>query len=391
MTNNRVFITIVIPTHNRKDILEKCLEALSNQSYPQDRYEILVIDDGSTDGTKALLEKLSKEIGNLRYMSQEQGGPAKARNLGINKAKGPIILITGDDCIADNKLLEEHSKIHQRESNVAVLGRIEWSPDIEITPFMEYVGKTHQFNFPSIEQERRNVSFCYFYTSNISVAKNLLIKVGLFDEDFTDAVYEDVELGYRLWKAGLRIIYNDRALTYHHHPVTLRGYIQRQIRAGKAAVIFHQKHSEVSDELRMEDAVCPEIIENFYDSVLRYYYALGIQVGIKELNGEKIDQDKFIVPLEDLMERWRSKISDRLIRELKNEKQHVKNVQDTLNSEIEKKEALLRKMNEIITNLKLRNDWLENELKSYRDFAANVKASFPYRCYKSLKTLIRRG
>lgn len=380
------FISVVIPTHNRKDILKKCLKAFRDQTYPQDRYEIIVVDDGSTDGTKKMLEETSKEMANLRYFIQEMGGPATARNLGIDKAKGPIILFTGDDCIPAKKLLEEHNRIHSKERNVAVLGHIDWHHDLEVTPFMEFVGKTHQFTFSMAEQERLNVTFSLFYTSNISVGKDMLIEAGLFDEDFRDAVYEDAEIGYRLWKLGLRIVYNRRALTYHHHPVTLEEYINRQIRAGKAAVICHQKHPEISDILRMEDAVSPEIRVNFYDSVLRYYYAIGIQTGLKKLREEGIDETKFMVSFDDILEKWRSKISDRLLRRLKHENENAKKLLEQLNNERMDREKEDRKKNETIARLDGKNKFLEQELKSYREFADQVKATLPYRFYKSLKT-----
>lgn len=385
------FISVVIATYNRKDMLKKCIEAFRQQTYPEDRYEIVVIDDGSTDGTNKLLEEISKEMANLRFFSQKQGGQAKARNLGIPEAKGPLILFTGDDCIPDKKLLEEHNRIHQKERNVAVLGFIDWHPDLEVTPFMEFIARTHQFTFSIAERERHNVNFSLFYTSNVSVAKDSLLKVGLFDEDFTGYGYEDSELGYRLYKHGLRIIYNRRALTYHYHPVTLEKFIHRQIQSGKAAVIFQQKHPEITCPLRMEDAVSPEIIENFYDSVLQYYYSVGLQIGLKKLRGEGLDEAKFIVSFDELLERWRAKVSDRLLRRLKHENENAKKLLEQVNNERQAWEKDAGKKDETIARLDVKNKYLEQELKSYRDFSEKVKCTFQYRFYKSLKSLLGKS
>jgi len=109
----RRFVSVIIPTYNRKEILERTLRTYSDQTYPKDKFEVIVIDDGSTDGTEHVVKSL---VGGsnykLRYFRQDNKGPAAARNLGINEAAGEIVLITGDDCIPDPKLIEEHVRYH---------------------------------------------------------------------------------------------------------------------------------------------------------------------------------------------------------------------------------------------------------------------------------------
>ena len=390
MEEDRQFLSVVVPTHNRKDYLRKCLEALGDQSYPGDRYEIIVVDDGSTDGTKETLAEASKSITNLRYFSQPQGGPAKARNLGIEKAKGPIVLFTGDDCIADSRLLEEHNKSHRKNRNVAVLGHVDWHPDLEVTPFMDYIGRTFQFCYPRIEEESSCVSFCFFYTSNISVHKDIFSRTGLFDEDFKDAAFEDTEMGYRIWRAGFRIVYNRRALTYHYHPTTMRGFLERQIRCGMAAATLYSMHPELEDVIHIDDLTRPETRDEYYANALRYYYAVGLQKGLGIIDKELIEKENLPVGIDDLLKRWCSKSSDRLLRMLKDERRHLKKLQEALNGEIEERERRLREQDEIIRSLRGRSNWLEKELESYREFADKVIASLPYRFYKSLKTLLGR-
>lgn len=381
------FISVVIPTRDRRAILEKCLAALRAQTFPPDRFEVVVVDDGSADGTPEMLAGAARGMANLRHFTQAAGGPAKARNLGIRNARGPLILFTGDDCVAAPSLLTEHARVHGRERNVAVLGHIDWHPDLEVTPFMEYVGKTHQFTFPAIELEKRNVPFNFFYTSNISLRKELLPGAGAFDEEFTDAVCEDAELGYRLWRSGVRIVYHRQALTYHYHAVTLGEFIQRQLRMGKAAVTLAMKHPEISSIVYIDEAFSPEVRHRFYDAVLTYYRAAGMQIALSALKGESLDESRFAVPLEDILKGWGAKAADRISLSLARrteaarmwEREHVKARLDC--------DEARRKLDE----LDRAHRALLKELEHYRDFAEKVKATPPYRFYKALKALLGRA
>ena len=387
MTDNRMRLSVVIPTRDRKATLEKCLEAFRAQTLAPDSFEIIVVDDGSTDGTRELLKTIAGGMANLGHLSQEPGGPAKARNRGIREAKSPLILLTGDDCIPSPTLLEGHLAGHRESPRVAVLGHIAWHPDLEVTPFMEYVGRSHQFSFPIIAQERLSVPFGFFYTSNISVGKELLLRAGLFDEEFTDAVWEDAEMGYRLAKSGVRIVYERRAVTFHYHPVTLSQYIDRQIRAGKAAAVFYRKHPECSDMLRMEDAVSPEIRENFYDAALKYYYAVGVQAGLAELKGKGFDVAGFRVPLEDTLESWSGRTSARLLRRVRYEAGRAANLSGERDHALQE----LRQERERLASLDGKCRVIERDLALHRAFADRVKASIPYRTYKAIRVFLGRG
>lgn len=387
MTAHADFISVVIPTRDRREVLRKCLSAFAGQTYPADCREVIVVDDGSTDGTAGFLEETSRTMPNLRHFSQAAHSPAKARNLGIANARGPLVLLTGDDCIPHPRLLEAHQASHRKEKNVAVLGHIEWHPDLEVTPFMQFVGRTHQFTYPHIARHALNVPPWFFYTSNISAEKDLLTRAALFDEDFTDAAYEDAELGYRLSRAGVRIIYNRKALTYHDHPVTLEQYIRRQIRAGKAAVTFFRKHPEAADTLRMEDAASAELREQFYDAVLRYYYAVGLQAGIAAMNGAQFEEAGFMVPLDDILRSWNAKVTDRLLLRISRENARLK----TLEGENARLSGELGNEQARAVSAENRNSAIERTLAEYRAFAEKVKATLPYRIYHAIKALCGRG
>jgi len=244
-------ITIIIPTYNRKDTLKKCLNTVFNQTYPKTDYEVIIIDDGSTDGTEELVNSLLDDSPcAVRYFRQENKGPAAARNVGIKNAYGKIILFIGDDIIATPTLLEEHIKWHKDypDDNVAVLGYVTWSPEIKITPFMRWLEESGvQFGYPLIKKFD-DVPCDFFYTSNISLKREFLLENnGLFDEAFPYAAYEDIELAYRLSKKGLQIVYNEKAVAYHEHHIDQKSFSKRSKLAGRAKAIFHRKHPELRE------------------------------------------------------------------------------------------------------------------------------------------------
>jgi glycosyltransferase involved in cell wall biosynthesis len=295
-------ITVVIPTYNRKDTLKKCLNAVFNQSYPKAGYEVIVIDDGSTDGTEGLVSSLLNDSPcTLRYFKQEHKGPAAARNVGIKSAYGKIILFIGDDIIATPTLLDEHIKWHKDYSNdnVAVLGYVTWSPEIKITPFMRWLEKSGvQFGYSLIEKYD-DVPYNFFYTSNISMKRKFLLENnGFFDEEFPYAAYEDIELGYRLKKAGMILKYNNEAVGYHYHHTTLDDTCRRMIMVGESSQMLAKKLREEQNSslpnisllrkiVRRGRVVVRYLIARFYetraikgiifDYVMRYYTNIGVR------------------------------------------------------------------------------------------------------------------
>lgn len=239
-------LSVIIPVYNGKDILVKCLGRLFDQTYDRSKYEIVMVDDGSADGTDDLFKTVVANAPcEVRYFRQEHKGPAAARNLGIKNAKGRLILLFGADMMATGTLLEEHVRWHEKypENNVAVLGHIAWPPDMKVTPFLEWLEQGPQFGYPRIRCPE-DVSYEFFYSSNISLKKRFLLDNGLFDEDFPYAAFEDIELGYRLRKKGLRMVYNNKAMTYHEHRIDKDSFSKRSLLAGKSLRIFHQKHPE---------------------------------------------------------------------------------------------------------------------------------------------------
>jgi GT2 family glycosyltransferase/radical SAM superfamily enzyme YgiQ (UPF0313 family)/tetratricopeptide (TPR) repeat protein len=252
-------MSVVIPTYNRRAILRKTLLALMSQTLAPEKFEVIVVDDGSVDDTVSMVGQFNPSFG-LRVIAAEHAGANAARNLGVEAAQGRVVVITGDDMIPEPSFLEAHAAFHERHPSEldAMLGFIDWSPEISVTPFMKFIVSPEggqQFSFHEVRDGKAD--FRLFYTSNLSIKRDLLLKQPvLFDRDFTYPAYDDVELGYRLSQQGLQLHYNAMAVTSHHHEITLAGFVQRQRKAGHMAVVLARKHPELSRTLlKIDDAL----------------------------------------------------------------------------------------------------------------------------------------
>lgn len=250
-----MLLSVIIPTYNRSDILKKCLKAIFHQTLPKKDYEVIVVDDGSNDQTKATVKQLKQKYLNLFYFYQKNQGQGIARNKGLKHAKGDIIVFIGDDIIVVRDFLSEHLRFHLRFSkeNEAVLGFTSWHPKLRVNDFMRWItnGSSifglfggHQFAYEKLE-EKKEADFNFFYTSNISLKRSLLEKYP-FDPDFSGYGWEDIELGYRLYlQEGLRLYYNPAALGYHDHMMNEEVLAERMRNIGASARIFHHRYPEL--------------------------------------------------------------------------------------------------------------------------------------------------
>ncbi|MBF0573890.1 MAG: glycosyltransferase [Desulfamplus sp.] len=243
-------VSVIIPTYNRCKILYKVLIALERQTIDKYRFEVLIIDDGSTDETAQMVKEflISSKL-NIRYFFQENKKQGAARNLGIEYAEMPIIIFIGDDIVPSPHFIESHLIFHrslEEPNKSCVIGYTTWHKDIKVTPFMKYIGEFgHQFGYSLIEGIGP-LRFNFYYTSNLLIPTSLLKTLEhVFDEDFDVYGWEDIELGYRLEKLGTKLFYNRDGVAYHHHPVSVSSFCRRQQNVGRASNIFLKKHPEL--------------------------------------------------------------------------------------------------------------------------------------------------
>ena len=232
-------VSIVIPTFNRKPILEKCLFALENQKLNKniDKYEIVVVDDGSTDGTDLWIKKNKKILPHVVLYEQEHGGPALGRNLGVIKSKYEIIIFIDSDLIVlDNFLISHVNKLMSY-----------WRKDNKKCFTYGSVINTSNFENPQNEKYKLlDTSFAYFATGNVAISKELILNVGLFDTSFSLYGWEDLELGERFKKIGTKLIKCPEAVGFHWHPKfecdQIESLIIQEKERAKMARVFYKKH-----------------------------------------------------------------------------------------------------------------------------------------------------
>ena len=272
-------LTVVMPTYNRSDLLGRSIRGLLEQTAAPRDYEIVVVDDGSTDATPEVLDGVAAPEERFRFYRQENKGPAAARNVGVINARGDIILFTGDDCLPDSHLIEEHLKAYDEAGDVGVIGLVTWHPEIEITPFMAFLETGPQFGFGQIDNPE-DVPIWHFYTANCSVPRHWIEEAGGFDEDFRHAAFEDMELAYRMKTCGLRFIYREEAKTYHHHPTTFQQHLRRQRVTGMSAALLYRKHPELKVDLGIAHAARMTTALKFWEAATEYAFALGVREGL---------------------------------------------------------------------------------------------------------------
>lgn len=248
-------LSIVIPAYNREDVAKESIDSLFSQSLDKKRYEVIVVDDASTDDTFKILKELRSDYPIRIFRNNHNRGPAATRNFGVKQAVGNIILFLDVDIIAVPKLLEKHYNWHQRrpEKEFALVGKTAWHQDLKTTPFMRWLESGGPMvDFTGLEKDAET-NFLNFYTGNVSLKKKLFLENGGFDENFSAAgspAYEDTELGLRLQKAGMRLFYSEEALGYHNDFKTLEDVCARRYVYGKAIGKFREKHPEIKSYFR---------------------------------------------------------------------------------------------------------------------------------------------
>ncbi len=265
-------MTVVIPTHNRAQLLDQALASLSRQSVGSESFEVMVVDDGSADNTAEVCRQWGKHLF-LDYQRIEHAGTAAAKNAGIRAASAPLLFFFDDDDIAAENLLAEHLRTHARYplENAAVLGYTDWASTLEVSPVMRFITDVGLYLFAYsyvADGERRGFEF--FWSGRLSCKKSLLDRLGLFHDKFVFGC-EDIELGFRLSKLlvkerlrssafdigdddsdarkllkdfGVAVIFNRRAVQHMNRPITFDEFCARCERQGRAQGRFSRLHTD---------------------------------------------------------------------------------------------------------------------------------------------------
>ncbi len=227
-------LTLQLCTFNRAHLLERVLDACFDQTLAPDRYEVVLVNDGSSDDTPAVIER-ARALATCRFtvIDQANAGLARARNAGIAQSDGRRIAFIDDDVLPTPVFAEEHLRSDARHGDVVVRGA---------------VINTESFDrLPQPRWSLKNASANWFWTSNVSVRRSRLDAAGgRFDESFSEYGWEDIELGLRLRALGTKAVFNRRAVAFHYKPrpagTNVAGML-RQVRAqARTAIKLQELH-----------------------------------------------------------------------------------------------------------------------------------------------------
>ena len=223
-------VSVVIPTKNRSALLAQTIEHIESQTIARDLYEVIVIDNDSTDDTRNVLEQKAKIYPNIRFGLQEKPGAAATRNAGLRMAKSELIVFIDDDAQAEPPLIESHISYQKKYQGVSVIAAvaIPWGDTTD--PFRRYL-RDHRILNP-YTPSKGPIDFSYYHTCNVSTPTDVLLKVGGFNEAFNIYGMEDIELGYRLEKSGSRMIFASEAKAIHYRFPRYDDFIERCEQAG---------------------------------------------------------------------------------------------------------------------------------------------------------------
>lgn len=243
-----MLVSVVVPAYNAQGTIRQCLVSLVEQSFSPDNFEILMVDDGSTDRTEQIIKEFS-----LRYIRQTNQGPAAARNRGARQAKGEIILFTDADCIADSDWIKEMVRPFANPEVIGVKGAYKNREG-------QLIARLAQLEFEEryrlLEKSRERIDMVDTYSGGFR--RDIFLKMGGFDISFPVANNEDTELSYRLSRQNYKMVFNRKAIVYHlGHPKTFIQYLRLKFGRGYWRMVVYKRFPKKMGK----DSYTPQIMK----------------------------------------------------------------------------------------------------------------------------------
>ena len=246
----KLYASVVVSAFNRLEALKMCLTALLNQTIELNSYEIILVDDCSTDGIKEYVGKIIHAESNLKYIRhQVNRGLASARNSGIMKARGEYIIFLDCDIIPEPDFIEKMLFYHAQypDEKIAVIGNLSFTKTFTNKNNIAYFVQSRYLGFKTKREiakiDYSNLPHRYFAGGIASIPYSTVMEVGLFDPTFKYYGGEDTDYGIRLGNHGVRLIFGASVKAYHHDPVFLQKYKNKRIEAAREGFkIMMEKH-----------------------------------------------------------------------------------------------------------------------------------------------------
>ena len=238
-------ISVIIPSHNRRILLQQVLDTLAEQTFPADQFEVIVVLDGCTDESIDMLRKLSVPF-SLHVIEQEPTGASAARNHGAKEAAGDLLIFLDDDIVPVPDFIQAHINAHQGSNAPVVIG---YSPAIleENTFFSLELRGWWEAMFRSMRQPGHRFLFSDMLSGNFSISRDVFHTIGGFDLNF--AVHEDYEFGVRLIQAGIPFAFEPKAVGRHHEKTDMKRSLHRKYQEGIADLQLGRMYPELIPHL----------------------------------------------------------------------------------------------------------------------------------------------
>ncbi len=226
--------SVVVPTHNRRGQLIRCLEALQMLDYPPDLYEVIVVNDGGERLT-TMTPKSNRGV-LITFMDKEKGGPAAARNMGVMQSQGEYVAFVDDDCCPAPGWLRAFSTFFNQNPVCLVGGKT-----LNGLPHNDYANTSQRLIDYLFAYYQRKEDGRFFTSNNIALKREMFKEIGGFSEQFTLAAAEDRDLCDRWMFYGHPMVFNPEAVVYHYHALDLRRFIRQHFNYGRGARIYREE------------------------------------------------------------------------------------------------------------------------------------------------------
>lgn len=251
--------SLIIPTYERPAQLIKCLESITRLDYSKDEFEVIVVDDGSKNPPEQIVDSFSDRL-NIMLFTQNNAGPAGARNTGAEKANGEFLAFTDDDCEPDKDWLNAFQKEFKRDPDIFLGGYTinSLTDNIYSAASQELINYLYSY----YNTDRKNATF--FASNNIAVRADLFKKIGGFDVTTLRATAEDREICDRWVYKGYKMTFTTDAVVYHSHAMTLKQFWRQHFNYGRGAYYFRKVRAiRGQEKVKLEPA-------SFYSDLITY-------------------------------------------------------------------------------------------------------------------------
>jgi len=238
-------VSVIVPVRNEAACIERTLAHLVAQHYDPERFEILVIDGRSTDGTQGLVADFARRHPNVRLLDNPRRLSSAARNLGVQQARGEILVVVDGHCELDNRDLLGDLVDAFRRSGADCVGRPQPLDVTDASPWQRAIAAARSSplgHHPDSHIYSSQEGFVPAGSVAVAYKRSVFDAVGLFDEWF-DAC-EDVELNHRVDRAGLRCFFTPRVAIRYRPRASLRGLFRQMVRYGRGRMRLLRKHRD---------------------------------------------------------------------------------------------------------------------------------------------------